>query len=76
MAGPQSFLIFKDLTLLKSTGQLFSRMSLIWVCLVSCLDESEITHCREGYHRSGVPFSALQMKGHMSVCITGDAMIT
>lgn len=45
----------------------------IWRYLIFSCDDSEILHCWEGYHSDDVPFSVLHMKGHMSVCIIGDA---
>lgn len=68
---PQSFFVFVNLTLLKSVGQLFCTMSLIWVLsMVSSWLNTGLTFGQE-YHRNGILSFIVHHIGRymMSLCL-------
>lgn len=55
-------LVFMNLTVLRSTGQVFCRMSLFEICLIFFHDYTEAMSFEEEDHKSKVPFSSHYIK--------------
>lgn len=72
-ALPQSFPIFQSLDIFNSTGWLLYGKFLIWVCLMSSEDQTQLIHLGQNYHRGNALFFSVQPRQHSSsICsITG-----